>query len=102
MSWSLGGNIAALRSKRPGSGRWMHVFLTSLNCADHHETDAALPAREIGGNAVAVGRAADRRVVRPRAAAQYPLATRGAREVGAAVHGDVGIIGAPDVQAILP
>ena len=50
-------------------------FLAS-NRAGDPEADASLPGREAWGIAVAVGRTADRRVVRPRAAAQYPWAVR--------------------------
>src|SRR5207244_3876634 len=82
--------------------RWSAVAFLALNRANDPDADAALPAREAWRNAVAVGRAADRRVVRPRAAAQYPLAVRGPREAGAAVPRDVGIVGIPHVEAVLP
>src|SRR3984893_12772695 len=76
--------------------------IACLYCTNHPEADAALPAREVGGNVVAVGRAADGRVVRPRAAAQDPLAVGRSREVGAAVHRDICIVGTRPGQAILP
>jgi hypothetical protein len=59
-------------------------FLAS-NRTNNSDADAALPTGEAWGDAVAIGRAADRRVVRPRAAAQYPLAVREPREAGTAV-----------------
>src|SRR6185312_11156926 len=60
--------------------------------ANDPESDAALPAGIVGGDEIAVGGPADRRIVRPRAAPQDPLAVGRARQIGAAVRRGVRVI----------
>src|SRR5215472_1908115 len=55
-------------------GRACSCPILALDRADDPDADAALPARVSRRDAVAVRRAADRGIVRPRAASQYPLA----------------------------
>jgi hypothetical protein len=55
-----------------------------LAATHHPHADATLPTRIVGRDLVAVGRAADRRIMRPRPAAQDPIAVR-PQQNGAAV-----------------
>jgi len=73
-----------------------------LQRAHDSEANAALPPRGARVIAIAVGGAADSRVVRPRSAAQNPRAVRRSRKVGGAVQRRIGIAICPFVETVFP